>query len=569
MASFDRERGGSAKFRPEMAWPYLTDDMLARFRGYGDEETISAGTILFRRGDRNVDLFVVLKGKVEIIVRFEGEHEAVIAEIGEKQFTGELNLLSSNPALSDGVIASESVVLRVSRVELRRLMRVEGDIANLIMQAAIWRRVAMLSGGRSGVVLLGKSEAAETVFLQRFLTLNRYPYRSVDPEQDPTSPELVKYPSAITLPAILYPNGHAAHTPTVEALAGELGIGSLPDTETTYDVVIVGAGPAGLAAAVYASSEGLSVLVLEALASGGQAGSSSKIENYLGFPTGISGYELAGRAEIQAQKFGTSLAVPQRALSLTQVDGLQRVELVDGFAVLSRSLIIATGARYRKLDLPNYDRFENKGVYYAATGLEADLCHSRPVVVIGGGNSAGQAAVFLSSRTPHVHLLVRKDSLVSTMSQYLISRIENSSSISIHLQSEVVELTGCDLLEAVSWVEGTSGERKTHLIGGLFVMIGAEPNTQWVNGSIDLDEKGFISTGISVSQRNSRFATSKSGIFAVGDVRSGSLKRVASAVGEGSVVISEVHEYLSANIENSSSTSAGGLGIDAISVSER
>ncbi len=545
MASFDTQREGSAKFRPEMAWPFLTDDMLTRVRGYADEETISARTILFRRGDRNVDLFVVLKGKVEIVARVEGEPEAVIAEIGEKQFTGELNLLNSNPALSDGLVAYESVVLRVSRAELRRLMRAEGDISNLIMQAAIWRRVAMLSGGPSGVVLLGRSEAAETVLLQRFLTLNRYPYRSVDPEQQLVSPELKTYDSGVMLPAVLYPNGRAVHTPTVEALAGELGIGGLPDVEITYDLVIVGAGPAGLAAAVYASSEGLSVLVLEALASGGQAGSSSKIENYLGFPTGISGYELAGRADIQAQKFGASLAVPQQALSLRQVDGLQRVELADGVAVRSRSLIIATGARYRKLDVPNYDRFENRGVYYAATGLEADLCHGRPVVVVGGGNSAGQAAVFLSSRTSHVHLLVRKESVASTMSQYLISRIENSSSISIHMHSEVVELQGRQSLQEVSWVDAMTGERTTQPIGGLFVMIGAEPNTQWVKGSLDLDEKDFISTGIGVSQRNSRFGTSKSGIFAVGDVRSGSLKRVAAAVGDGSVVISEIHEYLS------------------------
>ncbi len=518
--------------------------MVNRLRRYGREETVQAGTALFRRGERDAELFVVLTGKIEVIAENLEEAGTVIAEIKEMQFTGELNLLTSNPALSDGVAACESTILRVSRTDLRRLMRAEADIANMVMQAAIWRRVAMLSGGPSGVTLLGKRDSADTVLLLRFLGLNRYPHRFVDLSETASSLNTLQDGLGVSLPAVVYPDGKTVHISSVTALADELGIGFLPDCDMKYDLIVAGAGPAGLSAAVYAASEGLSVLVLEALASGGQAGWSSKIENYLGFPTGVSGFELAGRAEAQALKFGAGFAIPQQAIGIERAEACWLVRLSDTTCVYARALVIATGARYRRLDIADYERFENRGIYYAATGLEAQLCRQRPVVVVGGGNSAGQAAVFLSSFCAQVHLVLRRESLASTMSQYLISRIENAANIFLHACSEVVALKGHESLEEASWEHSHTRERQTLAIGGLFVMIGAGPNTEWLRGSLDLDEKRFIRTGQHATPINSRFGTSSAGVFAVGDVRSGSLKRVASAVGEGSVAISEVQEYL-------------------------
>jgi thioredoxin reductase (NADPH) len=339
-------------------------------------------------------------------------------------------------------------------------------------------------------------------------------------------------------------DGRILHRPTIAQLADELGITELPDPTMIYDVTVVGAGPSGLAAAVYAASEGLCTIVVESTAPGGQAGTSSKIENYLGFPTGISGQRLASRAQLQALKFGVRFAISREIVTAEQIDGIHKLTLAGGIPVCSRAVVVATGAMYRKLSVENYSQFEGRGIYYAATAMESLLCRENEVIVVGGGNSAGQAAVFLSGIAKHVHHIVRGKSLAATMSQYLISRIESSARITLYTASEIVKLEGETKLECVTWVNRRTGESTTKPIGSVFVMIGAEPNTGWLYGTVKLDKKGFILTGGADGFDGTPYATSVPGMFAVGDVRSKSVKRVASAVGEGSVVISDVHRYL-------------------------
>lgn len=537
-------------FRPEMAFPFLTDDMLERLRTYGHIESVPAKTGLWTRGERDVDLFVVLEGVVEIYALVEGDQRKPIAVLRENQFSGELDLLSSRATLVDGCTATECTLLRIPRSELQRLMRSEGDIANLIMQATIWRRLGILQRAEAGIVLVGCSAAADTIQLQRFLTRNNYPHRILQPTEEQyasSNAEAGTEDEPYKLPAVVFPDGRVLHRPSVADLADELGLTEALDPNLTYDLAVVGAGPSGLAAAVYGASEGLSTIVIEGIAPGGQAGTSSKIENYLGFPTGVSGQELANRAQMQAQKFGAKLAISRDAVCIDQVDGIHQITLAGGAKLCARSVIIATGAQYRKLQVPNFERFENQGIHYAATAMEAQLCREREVAVIGGGNSAGQAAVFLSGIARHVHLIIRGPSLVDSMSQYLISRIENSSRITLHRHTEVEHLDGDMVLRCATWVNRKTGDRMTRQIASMFAMIGAEPNTGWLYGTLALDKKGFIITGTERAFENSRYATSVPGIFAVGDVRSDSVKRVASAVGEGSVVISDVHRYLAAH----------------------
>jgi thioredoxin reductase (NADPH) len=537
-------------FRPEMAFPPLTDEMVERLREYGTEETFAPETALFARGEREVDMFVVLEGELEIYSHDDKGERKLLAKLGEMQFTGELDLLSTRRTLVDGCTLTTCVLLRVPRAELQRLMRSEGDIADLIMQATIWRRIGILEDA-SGIVLLGHSTAAETVRLQRFLTRNAYPFRLLEPTAEQSAKAEAEHPStedrsgdAYLLPAVILPGGKVLHRPTVANLADELGLTERLDPNATYDITVVGAGPSGLAAAVYGASEGLSTLVIEGTAPGGQAGTSSKIENYLGFPTGVSGQELANRAQVQAQKFGARLAISRDVVAIDQVGCIHQLKLADGSSVRSRAVVIATGAQYRKLSVENYDRYENQGILYAATAMEANLCRDSEVAVIGGGNSAGQAAIFLSGIAKHVHLIIRGESLAATMSQYLISRIENSPRITLHSDTEIVGLEGESVLERVTWVNRRTGEQETRDVGSMFVMIGAEPNTGWLYGILALDKKGFVITGTGDAFENTRYATNVRGIYAVGDVRCDSVKRVASAVGEGSVVISDVYRYL-------------------------
>ena len=535
-------------FRPEMAFPSLSEEMIARLLEYGSTKTVAAGHELWARGDREVDMFVVLDGVVEVYGYDNDGGRKPIAAIRKGQFSGELDLLSSRRTLVNGCTLTECLLLRVERTALQRLMRSEADIANLIMQATIWRRLGIIERSAAGMVLLGNSTSAETIQLQRFLTRNGYPYQLLEPTtQQALSVDDNRAPEdEYLLPAIVFADGRVLHKPTIPQLADELGLTEELDPNTIYDVTVVGAGPSGLAAAVYSASEGLSTLVIEGIAPGGQAGTSSKIENYLGFPTGVSGQELANRAQVQAQKFGAKLAIARDVVALDQLSGIHQLTLAGGKTVRSRAVVIATGAQYRKLSVEDFERFEGQGIQYAATAMEANLCRDQEVAVIGGGNSAGQAAVFLASIASHVHLVIRRGSLEDTMSQYLISRIEKSAHITLHRNTEIERLEGDSVLRCVTWIDRETGTREKRMVSSLFVMIGAEPNTGWLYGTLALDKKGFVTTGTSLAFENTRYATSVPGIYAVGDVRSDSVKRVASAVGEGSVVLSDIHRYLAA-----------------------
>jgi thioredoxin reductase (NADPH) len=538
-------------FRPDLAYPKLTEEMVERVRSYAREETFPANVPLFTRGERQVDMFVVLDGEVAVSLPTANGESKIIAHHQRFDFSGELNLLTSQGSLVEARTVKESHLLRIPRNELQKLMRAEGDIANLITSATIWRRIGILGEETSGVVLMGHANDAETTELQRFLIRNSYPHRIVvEPAEEDSLPDDDLSDHEPTLPAVILSDGRTLHRPTITQLADELGITELPDPEMIYDVAVVGAGPSGLAAAVYAASEGLCTIVIESTAPGGQAGTSSKIENYLGFPTGISGQRLASRAQLQALKFGVRFAISRETTTAEQVDGIHRLTLAGGIPVRSRSVVVASGAQYRKLSVENYGRFENCGIYYAATAMESAFCREKEVIVVGGGNSAGQAAIFLSGVAKHVHHIVRGKSLASTMSQYLVSRIENSSHITLYAQSEIVKLEGRSSLDCVTWINRETGELIVRPIESVFAMIGAEPNSGWLFGTVRLDEKGFILTGGTDGFESTPYATSVPGMFAVGDVRSKSVKRVASAVGEGSVVISYVHSYLADHRNN-------------------
>lgn len=531
----------------EAAFPRLTRDMISRIREFASELSVTAQTELFYVGKREADMYVILKGTVKVYALDENNKRALIATQGPREFTGELDLISSRRTLAHGFAETDCLLLKVLHKDLRRLFDAEGEIANLIMQAAISRRAALIDSNVSGVILLGDIREAKTLQLQRFLTRNSYPHRIVNPSgrlHKGNDPSPSDGPES-TVPAIIFPNGDILRRPSIAAVADSLGLTESIESEVVYDVIVVGAGPSGLATAVYAASEGLSVLVIESSAPGGQAGTSSRIENYLGFPTGVSGLELAMRAQLQAQKFGARIIVSRDVLSLKQVGGLHQVRLSDGTKAVGRSVVAATGARYSKLDVPEYDRFEHQGIHYAATGMEAKLCNKQECIVVGGGNSAGQAALFLAGFAKQVHLLIRGKSLDASMSRYLISRIDSSSRIAIHAETEISGLVGDATLSCVEWMHGTTGERVQLKAENVFVMIGAQPNTSWLRGTIALDDRGFVLTEMEASFEDSRYATNVPGVFAVGDVRSSSVKRVASAVGEGSVVVADLHRYLS------------------------
>jgi thioredoxin reductase (NADPH) len=538
--------------RKAQTFPRLSEEMAARVAAYGTEERLPKGTLVFERGERSVDFFFVLEGTIEIFDFDEDGQPNVFTVHGERQFSGELDLFNDRQILVSGRTGVDSRVVRVKRPDFRRLVTGEPDIGEIIMRAFILRRVGLIRHTRGGVVLIGPGHRGDTLRLRRFLTRNGYPHRLLDTEVDPDTGGFLECFELTPdqLPVVISPDHRVLRNPSTAALADDLGLTETIDPDRIYDVAVVGAGPAGLAAAVYAASEGLDTIVIEGMAPGGQAGTSSKIENYLGFPTGISGQALAGRAQIQAQKFGARLAISRNVAGIDCSKQFYRIKLDDDQTISARVVIVATGARYRKLNVPNYAKFEGQGVHYAATAMEAQLCDGEEVIVVGGGNSAGQAAVFLSRTAAHVHVLVRASGLAATMSDYLVQRIRQSPKITLHAKTEITALEGDDRLRKVTWTSRDTGESETRSISNVFVMIGAAPNTDWLDGCLALDAKGFIQTGKDADGTTlaSPYATTRPGIFAVGDVRSGSVKRVASVVGEGSVVIQAVHQFLNPGV---------------------
>lgn len=529
------------EFRRDLAFPKFSAEMLERLHSYGQEETVPKDACLYMYGDRDTDMFVVLAGEIESRLPVKGGGAKHFRFLRAGEFTGELNILNTQMSVAEARTTSTSRLLRVSRRNLRALMRAEGDLANMIVSACIWRRIGMISDPSTGVVLRGCEGDLNLLSLRRVLVRNYYPHRI---EELPTNDEPGHGLATAKTPEVELLDGRILVRPAICDLADELGITEVPEPHTIYDVAVVGAGPAGLAAAVYAASEGLSTIVVEGNAPGGQAGTSSKIENYLGFPTGVSGAQLASRGHLQALKFGVRFAISRDVVNTAQVDGLHRLILAGGLAVCARSVVIASGARYRRLSVENQDDFENRGFYYAATAMESVSCREREIIVVGGGNSAGQASVFLSSVARHVHHIIRGASLENSMSHYLISRIKRSPRITLYTETEIERLEGKAALEFVTWTNRKTGVSVRKPISNVFVMIGAEPNSGWAYGTIKLDDKGFVLTGGKWGFETTPFATSVPGIYAVGDVRAESVKRVASAVGEGSVVISDIHRYL-------------------------
>jgi len=538
-------------------FPTLTPAQVERIAAHGHVRQIRPGEVLVQQGDQIVPFFVVKTGGVEI-VRPSGTNETLVALYGPGQFTGEVNMLSGRPALLQVRASEAGEVIEVDRERLLALVQTDSQLSEIIMRAFIVRRVELIAHGLGDVVLLGSNHCAATLRVKEFLTRNGHPYSYIDLDRDADVQVLLDrfHVTAADVPVVICRGEVVLRSPTNQQIADCLGYNEGIDQTQMRDVVIIGAGPAGLAAAVYAASEGLDVLVLETNSPGGQAGSSSKIENYLGFPTGISGQALAGRAYTQAQKFGAQVMIAKGAKQLACERMPYAIEIDESLRVPARTVIIATGAAYRKPSIENLAQFENAGVYYGATFMEAQLCRGEEVVVVGGGNSAGQAAVFLAQSAKRVHMLVRSSGLAESMSRYLIRRIEQNPAIVLRINTEIVALEGSNHLEKVSWRDAQTGDIETHDIRHIFLMTGAVPGTKWIEGCVALDAKGFIKTGPDLSQEDLAAAhwplarapdlleTSLPGVFAVGDVRAGNIKRVASAVGEGSIAVSFVHKAL-------------------------
>jgi thioredoxin reductase (NADPH) len=525
----------------------LTPHMMRRLREYGSIESKVRGEMLFEQGERQVDFFVVIEGKLELFGRKGKSAREVESILTGRQFSGELDLLNDRPTLLNCRAIKTSQVLRIRRESLRQMMRTELDVAELILTAWILRRARLVNRRQGGIIVVGDGNAAETMRIERFLTGNGHPHQLIDSKSNPGAEVLLQALEVEDdqLPIVFFSDGTTLRRPSNVLLAGKLGFDDDVSDLTVCDLAVVGGGPAGLAAAVYGASEGLTTIVIEGTAPGGQAGTSSRIENYLGFPTGVSGQDLAQNATVQAQKFGARFAISRDVVDFEQTGNGYQLSLEGGKTIFTRSIVIATGARYRRLDVPNYRRFEFQGVHYAATAMEAARCAGKDVVVVGGGNSAGQAALHLALSANHVHLVIRGKALKATMSDYLVQRIASSSRITLHTDSEVVSLDGHSYLQTVTWRNRETNAFQTCAAENMFVMIGALPNTAWLKGKLDLDANGFVVTGAAPGEEGgSVFQTSCSGVYAVGDVRSGSVKRVANAVGEGSVVVSEVHRYI-------------------------
>jgi thioredoxin reductase (NADPH) len=535
------------------AFPRLGEDQRARLRAAGRTRAVQSGEILFREGDAGYDFFVVESGAIAIVEGY-GHENRVIAVHGRHRFLGEVNLLTGSPAYLTAVVRDAGEVIQVPAGRLRALLAEDEELSNLIFRAFMSRRTILIDIG-AGVKVVGSRYSQDTRRVRTFLARNRMPYHWMDVEDDAEAEALLRAlgVGACETPVVVG-GEQVLRNPSNAEIASMLGFGSRGAAPPMCDLVIVGAGPAGLAAAVYGASEGLDTQVIDKVAFGGQASTSARIENYLGFPTGISGGELAERATLQARRFGARMVVPAMAVGLHSENGHYTIELADGSEVNGRTVIVATGAQYRKLALPDLERFEGVGVYYAATQAEAQLCAGDPVMIVGGGNSAGQAAMFLSHNAASCRLLIRGDDLAKSMSRYLIDELERRPQVELMTYSEVVELKGSDSLEAVVVLDNRTGERRELEARALFVFIGADPHTDWLRGHVAMDEHCFLLTGRDVQGEDLVayagepyfLETSRPGIFAVGDVHAGSIKRVASAVGEGSMAVRLVHQRLAA-----------------------
>jgi thioredoxin reductase (NADPH) len=540
----------------EQIFPTLTPAQIRRIAAHGHMRTTQRGDVLIEQGDRNIPFFVVVSGEVEI-VRPSDTAETLITVHRPGNFTGEVNTLSGRRSLFRARVTKAGELIELDRQQMLALVQTDAELSEIIMRAYLLRRAEFVTAGVGDVVLIGSMYSAGTLRIKEFLMRNGHPYSYVDLERDSGVQKLLDgfHIAASEIPVVICRGEIVLRNPTNQQVADCLGFNEIVDQTQIRDLVIIGAGPAGLAAAVYAASEGLDVLVLESSSPGGQAGSSSKIENYLGFPSGISGEELASRAYNQAQKFGAQIFIA-KGIRLACDHKPYVVEVENGARIPTRTIVIATGAEYRRPTLENLSRFEGAGVYYGATFVESQLCSGEEVIVIGGGNSAGQAAVFLADTTKRVHMLIRSAGLAESMSRYLIRRIEQTPTIILRPHTEIVTVQGGNHLESVRWRNNQTGQIEEYDIRHVFVMMGANPNTCWLDGCVALDAKGFIKTGPDLSPEELSTArwplarppylheTSLPGVFAVGDVRGGSIKRVASAVGEGSIAISFVHQVL-------------------------
>jgi thioredoxin reductase (NADPH) len=541
--------------RREQMFPRLSAAHLERLAEVGQQRQVARGEIVAEQGDSRPRFFVVLSGALSI-VHPEGDGEVLIHNLGVGEFTGEVNMLSARPTLVRARMSAAGELLVIESEDLRRVVQSDAELSELFMRAFILRRVALIGSALGDTVLIGSTHSASTLRIRDFLVRNGQPHAYLDADKDPGVQALLDRFGlhANDVPVVICGQVRVLKNPTNEELANCLGFNRALDPTAIRDLVVVGAGPAGLAAAVYGASEGLDVLVIESNAPGGQAGSSSKIENYLGFPTGISGLALAGRAYTQAQKFGAEVAIARSAVKLHCEPPLHTVQLSAGESVRARAVVIASGVQYRKLPLADLPRFEGLGVYYGATHMEAQLCEGEDVIIVGGANSAGQAAVFLGAGARQVRILVRGPGLAQTMSRYLIRRIEESRHISVQAFTQIVALEGDTHLERVQIRDSRSNRTETLPIRHVFMMTGALPNTGWLEGAVVVDDKGFVKTGPDLGREDLArwrlgrapflLETSVPGVFAVGDVRAGSVKRVASAVGEGSICVQLVHRVL-------------------------
>jgi thioredoxin reductase (NADPH) len=538
--------------RRHQMFPVLEPMEIERVRRFGKVRSYGTGEALAKVGEKGHGLTVILAGTVDITQHDESGRRDLIVTYGPGAFMGELAQLAGRPALVDAYAQTAVDALIIPPEQLRALLIAEAELGERIMRALILRRVGLLERGAGGPVIVGRAENGDVLRLQSFLQRNGHPRQTLNPESDPEAKALIErfHVDPGQLPIVLCPGGELLRNPSENELARCIGLVGPIDPNRVYDVAIVGAGPAGLAAAVYAASEGLSVLVLDCRAFGGQAGASARIENYLGFPTGITGMALMARAHNQARKFGVEMAIPDEVIGLEEASRPNRgrfaLKLSNNERVSARSVVIATGARYRQLAVDGLALFEAASVHYWASPLEGKLCAGREVALVGAGNSAGQAVVYLASQVSKVWLLVRGRDLASSMSRYLVDRITGLSNVEVLTQTTVTGVEGRDaMLEAIRWRAGRSGEEVRRPIQHLFLFIGADPNTDWLSGSgVALDRKGFVLTGAGTTENRHPLETSRPGIFAIGDVRSGSVKRVAAAVGEGAQVVATLHAIL-------------------------